>query len=647
MSPRREMVLLLRSRIPALAAIAGAVVVGALLELAPPLVMRQIVDSHLVPGRAEGLAGLALAYLAAVAGANASGFVAAYITALAAQGALNELRVRLYRHVQDLPLSFHDRTPLGDVISRCTADVETLDTLFTSGVARLLADLVRLVAVSAAMVALSPALAMVSALVVPPLVWVTSAFRKRIRDAERGNRLAIGMANTHLQETLGGVEVIRAFHRERAFVQRFRRVLARTVAAYNEATRYSALYSPIMQILMAAMVALLLASGAHATAAGVTLSLGTLTAFVLLFARFFEPITALGEEWQTIQSAAAGAERIFEILALPVERRERDTPGGASALSRSAGDSSRPAGRAPAGGILMREVTFGYTDGQPVLEDLTLQVRPREHVALIGRTGAGKSTLLNLAAGLYAPWRGRILANGRDPHALQDSERKYVVGVVPQTSQLFSGTVLDNLTLNDPAVPLDLVKRAASITGAEALVSSLPDGYRTVLRSSTGSGVQLSAGQRQLLALTRALVWQPSVLLFDEATSAIDSASEATFRAALRQDTVRERAILTIAHRLATALEADRVIVLDAGRVIEQGPPEDLRRAGGRFAAWLELEAAGWDWRESSYLETRGGRDGTGLLHPARCLRPGAPRRRGPAPGAPACGARRGGHGRR
>ena len=568
--------------------IAGAILLGAGLELIPPLVMKQVVDGHLATGISAGLWPLAFLYLASVAGVQGLGFLSNYLTALAAQGALRDLRVRLYRHLQRLPLGYHDQTPLGDTISRCTADVDTLDTLFSSGVAGLITDLVRLVTVSIAMIALSPLLSLVSALIVPPLLWVTNAFRKRIRAAERRNRQAVGLMNTHLQETLGGMEVIRAFGREAAFTARFRRVLKQTLDAYNQAAKYSALYQPIMQILMAAVIALLLWSGAQATFANWQISLGTLTAFVLLFKRFFDPITALGEEWQTVQSALSGAERIFQVLNMPVEEA-----GGEAVQDQASFDAT-----ASPASIDVSQLTFGYFPDQPVLRQVSFIVQPGEHVALVGRTGAGKSSIVHLLGGLYAPWQGELRVAGLDPRRLPEHERRRVIGVVPQAVQLFSGTVLDNLTLGDENVSLDAVESAARTAGADAFIRSLPKGYNTLINSGSGGGVQLSSGQRQLLSLARALVWNPSVLLFDEATSAIDSASEAAFRQALEQESaLHRRAILTVAHRLSTARAADRVIVLDHGRILEMGAPDDLIRKGGRFAALLELEAAGWDWR--------------------------------------------------
>ncbi len=587
---RKQLLDILAPRRLQILVIVLTILVGASLELVPPLVLKQIVDKHLTPAIPDGLWQLAVIYLTSVAGVQGIGFLTNYLTATTAQGSLNTLRIRLYRHLQRLPISYYDRNPLGDIISRCTADVDTIDTLFSSGVAGLVTDLVRVFTVSIAMLVLSPILTLISVLVVPPLLFITNAFRLRIRQAERQNRMAVGMLNTHLQETFGGVEVIRAFGREPVFIARFRRVLEQTLKAYNLSARYSALYTPIMQILMAVTIALLLWGGAQASIYNVSISLGTLTAFVLLFKRFFDPITSLGEEWQTVQSALSGAERIFQVLDLSVEGTDPSLKVPTLSLESNSLNTKD--------GIEIRNVTFGYLASQPVLQNVTFSVGPGEHVALVGRTGAGKSSILNLLGGLYTPWEGKVLIAGLDPGQIQETDRRRVIGVVPQAVQLFSGSVLENLTLGDPDVPFEAVDRAVRIAGAEAMIRAFSNGYDTQINNGTGDGVQLSSGQRQLLSLARALVWDPAVLLFDEATSAIDSASETAFRQALQTETSRhQRAILTVAHRLSTAREADRVIVLENGRILEMDTPDELIRSGGRFAALLELEAAGWDWR--------------------------------------------------
>jgi len=562
------------------------VLAAAAMELIPPLVLRDIVDRHLTAGNGDGLRGLALLYLLAVAAMQGLTFLYGYIAATAAQGLLSELRTRLFAHVQRLPASYFDRVAIGDVISRCTADVDTLDTVFSSGVALLVANLVRLVTIAAAMMALSPTLSALAAVIAVPLVIVTRMMQLRVRQAERDTRVAVAAVNTRLQEDLRGIEVIRAFGREPEFVAGFREVLRRGLAASNRSSFYSALYTPMTAILSATAVAALLAVGTGPAFGATGISLGTLTAFLLLLQRFFQPITALGEEWQTLQGAMAGAERILDTFALapnetcPPERRH-------------------PGDDRPTKALALDGVRFGYADGQPILHGVSLHVAPGEHVALVGRTGAGKSTAVQLATGLYRPWTGRIAVAGEDPASLGDGRRRRVLGVVPQVVQLFSGTVFDNLTLGDAGVAETDVHEAAAIAGADAFIRALPHGYRTRLSGSvSGAGTALSAGQRQLLALARALVHRPGVLLLDEATSAIDNASDVAFRTALRERVLaRGVAVLSIAHRLTSARDADRVIVLEKGRVVEAGPPIALVASGGRFAAWLELEAAGWDWR--------------------------------------------------
>ncbi|HVQ75395.1 MAG TPA: ABC transporter ATP-binding protein, partial [Candidatus Binatia bacterium] len=264
----------------------------------PPLVIRSIIDHHLTVGHSAGLPTLALLYLSGIAGVQAITFLYGYLAAAVAQGVLSDLRTRLFAHLQRLPARYFDRVPIGDAISRCTADVETLDTVFSSGVAVLLANVVRLVTIAVAMVALSPGLSLIAAVVAAPLVLGTRGVQVRVRQAERQSRRAIGAVNTRLQEHLRGIEVIRAFCREPEFIAGFRQVLSRGLAASNRSSFYSALYTPMTAMLSASAVAALLAAGTRPALVGPDISLGTLTAFLLLLQRFFQPITALGEEWQ-------------------------------------------------------------------------------------------------------------------------------------------------------------------------------------------------------------------------------------------------------------------------------------------------------------------------------------------------------------
>ena len=576
--------------------VAAAVLGAAALGLIPALIVRHVVDHNLTPHRTEGLAPAALLYLAASAVVAVLTAAYGYLAATVAQRSLAGLRTRLFSHLLQLPTGYHDRTPVGDSISRCTADIEAIDDLFSSAAATLLGQTAQLVTVAVTMLILSPTLTVAAALFLPPVALLTKYLRRRIRDAERDTRHTIGQLNSQLQEDLSGVEVIRAFGRQTTFTDRFRLTLTDWLRATNRSTRYNAFYAPGLALLSALATALLLFLSGHNAFDTIGVSLGTLTAFILLFAQFITSLINLGDEWQSVQAALAGVERVFSVLTLPTDNQVRPAP---AIPPRSKDDRDDREDQDGAAALEVEHITFGYAPGAPVLHEVSVAVHPGEHVAVVGRTGAGKTTLLALLAGLYTPWTGHVHVAGQDPRTLDDAERRAVLGFVPQTVQLFSGTVLDNLTLGDPTIPAEKARGAATLAGADRFIRALPDGYNTVLSDSgRGTGVQLSAGQRQLLALARALVTAPVVLLLDEATAVIDGASDAAFRAALHEHVLTAgTAVLTVAHRLATAREADRVLVMAGGRIVEQGPPGELLTSGGRFATLIALEDAGWDWQ--------------------------------------------------
>lgn len=577
------------------------VAAAALAGVAPALIVRHVINANLVAHRTAGLLVAGLAYLGAVAAAAAFTYAYSYMSAVVAQRAIAALRVRLFAHLARLPVAYLDRTPLGDTISRATSDVETIDTLFTDGIATLVGQLASLVAVVIAMVAISPLLSAVSLVVVPALALVSRWLQVRVRDAERETRRAIGGLNVQLSETVAGSETIRAFGREAAFAARFRSGLRHTLLAQERSVRFNALFTPITGLLSSLAIAALLWVGAGGIVRAAGVSLGSLVAFVLLFQGFFAPIVALGDQWNAVQAALAGAERVFEVLNLPAE--------GVPA------DGAVPRG----GGIVVHRVSFGYDSSSLVLRDVSLTVQPGERVAIVGRTGAGKSTLLALLAGLYQPPAGQIQIAGRHPGYVPDHERRRIAGVVPQQVQLFSGSLRDNLTLGDSSFGDEAIGRAVTMAGLSELVNGLPDGLDTVLADSGEAGWVPSAGQRQLVALARALLAEPRVLLLDEATAAIDARSDASFRAALaRSAWARGCAVLTVAHRIATARDADRVIVMEAGQIVECGAPGDLISTASRFAALAALDEAGWDWTSAPAREQAAARRHELTAPPAR-----------------------------
>lgn len=580
-----------------LVVIAVLVMAAAIMQLVPPLVVRHVIDHNLTQRRDGGLLTSGLVYLAAVTAVAGLTGAYGYLATTVAERSLAGLRSRLFAHLLALPTEYHDHTPLGDSISRVTADVEAVDDLFSSSVATLLGKTVQLVAVTAAMLVLSPPLTAAAAVVVPPLVLVTSLLRRRVRDAERATRIAVGALNAQLAEDLASVEVIRAFGRQAAFGDRFRRALAGWLRATNRSVFYNAFYAPALGVLAATVTAMLLWLGSRDALAGIGVSVGTLTAFVLLFAGFFTPLVNLGDEWQSVQAALAGAERVFAVLDLPTDMVTQASTSATATQARQ-DTASTTTGRGDVA-MELRDVTFGYDKACPVLHNITLSIGGGEHISIVGRTGAGKSSILSLLAGLYPPTWGTVRLAGTDPRILTEAQRRALLGYVPQAVALFSGTVADNITLGAADITAADISHAAQVAGADAFIRRLPDGYDTVLSDSgRGAGIQLSAGQRQLLALARAMVTRPAVLLLDEATAVVDGASDAAFRNALRHRIAADgTSVLTVAHRLATAREADRVVVLAAGSIVEQGTPAQLLAGGGRFADLASLEDAGWDWQ--------------------------------------------------
>jgi ATP-binding cassette subfamily B protein len=300
-----------------------------------------------------------------------------------------------------------------------------------------------------------------------------------------------------------------------------------------------------------------------------------------------------------VQGALAGLERIFEVLSLATDEEESGShssieQGAASDGAATDGITAKTDGSM----VEVNHVTFGYLEERPVLIDVSLRVKGGQHLAIVGRTGAGKSSLFHLLGGLYRPWRGTIRLQGHDPNRISSDERRRIVGAVPQIGWMFGGSVADNLTLGDKTYPQSAIEKAARISGADDFVNLLPAGYDTIIRDpGQGKGTQVSAGQRQLLALARALIGDPAILLLDEATAAVDGSTEAAFKHALRTQIEQRRgAVVTIAHRLSTAMEADEIVVMEEGRIVEAGPPDELLRKGGHFASLRELENAGWEW---------------------------------------------------
>lgn len=556
-----------------LTALIGVVLTAMALEAVPPLVLQRLIDQHLSIGVTTGIWALAIVYLLAIFAQRAVIFAQNYCTSVVGQDILHRLRLALSQHFRDLPLRYFDATPVGDIMSRSTADVEAVNTLFTSGVVSVMADSLRVVGVLAAMFSLNIHLTLVTLIVVPIILAITEFFRRNIRSAERSTRKAVSRINSTFQESLTGIRVIHTFGQEQTFQQVLAGDLSLFLRAVNKASLFNSFFSPAMDILKGSLTVALLWIGIAAQGKDV-ISLGVIVAFVQLVARLFSPLTALSDEYQTIQQALAGAERINEVLQQPVEER----PGWADLPPTIQGE------------VVIQQLQFGYATGREVLHQINLTVKPGERVAIVGRTGAGKTSLLSLLAGVYAPWTGSITIDGVDPRRIPPEQRRTLLGVVPQAIQLFDGSIRDNITLGDADISQEAIVHTAQTVGLHEFICSLPQGYDTYLGAG---GTKLSHGQEQLLSLMRALVMNPAVLLLDEPTSGLDADTEQRLYEAVRAESSK-RTTITISHRLGGVMDAERVIVMANGQIVQDGTPEQLTVQDGWYAMMRALESLGW-----------------------------------------------------
>ena len=491
------------------------------------------------------------------------------------------IRNDLFAHALDLSLRFHDRTPVGKLLTRLTSDVDALAEVFGSGAVGLLADLVTLLVIAATMITIEPRLGLLLLASQVPVTLTMLWLQGRYRKANYRVREELSQLNADLQENLQGLEVVQMFRREAYNSARF----AKTTEAYRQAVNgtifYDSAISALIEWVSLGAIALVLALGGWMVTAG-AMGLGTLTTFILFSQRLFDPLRQLAERFTQIQGGLTAVERIGELMEQPIEIQElpQEQRSAAAVLS--------GAERSSAGEVVFDNVSFAYRADDPILANLSFRIAPGEHVALVGPTGSGKSTVIRLLCRLYEPQRGRILLDGIDIRELPIPTLRQRLGVVLQDTFLFSGNVADNLRLDAPISDAEL-QRLCSDLGLEPLLQRLPQGLATELRERGGN---LSSGERQLLSVARVAIRDPSVLVMDEATAFLDPSTEATLQRDLDR-LLRDRTAIVIAHRLATVEAADRILVLQRGRLIEQGSHKVLRAAGGFYAQLAELQERG------------------------------------------------------
>jgi len=561
-----------------------ALVGDAVVQLVPPYLVKVAIDQHIAQGDLAGLSRIASIYVVVLVAAFSLEYAQTYMMQMIGQRIMYDMRMQIYSHLQRLDVAFFDRNPVGRLMTRVTTDVDVINDLFTSGVVAAFGDLFMLVGILVTLLWMDWRLALIAFSVLPLIFVLAQWFRRNVRDSYRKVRARIARINAFLNEHINGMATVQLFRREQANYARFEAINAEHRDANIEQIFFYAVFLPAVEFVAAIATALILWFGGGFVLSE-ALTLGSLVAFILYAGRFFRPISDMSEKFNTLQAAMASSERIFQLLDTPVLVKSPEP---------------RAQNPKPSGHIIFEDVSFAYNAGKVaapeyVLRNVSFEVKPGQRVGIVGATGAGKSTLISLLLRFYDVTSGRILVDGVDIRSMDLSGLRRLFSLVLQDVHLFSGTIAGNIRLGDESIDEERVRDAARAVHAHRFIEALPGGYDAPVAER---GATLSVGQKQLLSFARALAFDPSVLILDEATSSVDTETELLIRDALRV-LMSGRTTLAIAHRLSTIQDMDTILVFHKGKLRESGSHQQLLAVRGIYYKLFQLQYKGRDTASS------------------------------------------------
>ena len=542
-----------------------------------PKLVQVAIDDYIIVGDLDGLQRIVIILICVLLGEGILSFINSYLTQWIGQRAIYDVRTKVYRHIQQQSLGFFDRTPIGKLITRTTSDVESLSDVLSAGVVTILGNMFRIIFIAMFMFSLNWVLALVTLAALPMMIYVTFWFRKKVRVQYRETRKQVARLHSFLQEHITGMSIVQLFNREKEELRRFTDINSDHRQAQIKTIFYFALFWPAVDIIASIATGLVLWVGGLRAMDNV-LTVGVLIAFIQYARQFFEPIRNLSDQYNTLQSAMAGAERIFGLLGEDHTIKETENPVKVDTFE---------------GEIEFKNVWFTYDknteeDKEPnwILRDVSFTVKKGQTCAIVGATGAGKTTIINLLLRFYEIDRGEILVDGIDIKKMRLSDLRRHIGLVLQDVFLFSGSIERNITLDNAEIDEEAMIEAARVIGADGFIERLELGYQHDVRER---GASLSHGQRQLLSFVRALVYNPSILVLDEATSSIDTETEEIIQNAM-EHLLKGRTSIVIAHRLSTIQDADTILVMHRGQLREKGSHQELLALDGLYRRLYELQ---------------------------------------------------------